>query len=166
MARIIVVDDEDTVIGYKEKNELEPSDINRSSALWITNKGGNILLAKRALSKEHDPGKWGPAVAGTVEEGETYDSNIIKEAEEELGLANIKPVQGPKEKFSGEHKFFGQWYLLTFNGPIDDLVINKNEVEEVKWFSVEEFKKALKEKPEEFVSSMPHCERLFVSRTG
>ena len=27
---------------------------------------------------EDDPGKWGPAVAGTVDEGESYKKNVIK----------------------------------------------------------------------------------------
>ncbi len=30
---------------------------------------------------------WGSAVAGTVEKGEDYESNIYKETEEEIGLA-------------------------------------------------------------------------------
>ena len=33
----------------------------------------------RSFTKSHDPGKWGPAVAGTVEEGETY--NFLKEGQ-------------------------------------------------------------------------------------
>ncbi|MDP2598224.1 MAG: NUDIX domain-containing protein [Candidatus Liptonbacteria bacterium] len=162
MRRVIIVDSDDIVIGYKEGNELAPTDTYRVSALWITDRSGNILLARRALTKEHDPGKWGPAVAGTVEEGETYASNVIKEAEEELGLTNIKPAEGPKEKFSGEYKFFGQWYLLTLDGQNDDFVINREEVEEIKWFSKAELRKAIEEKPDDFLQSMGHLEKLLV----
>ncbi|MFA6422790.1 MAG: NUDIX domain-containing protein, partial [Candidatus Buchananbacteria bacterium] len=86
MAKIIIVNENDEAIGHKERNELDFSDIYRVSGLWITNLKGEILLAQRAFTKNHDPGKWGPAAAGTVEEGEDYETNILKEAEEELGL--------------------------------------------------------------------------------
>jgi len=90
--KIIIVDENDNPIGLKERGTLDyDKDIYRVSALWITNSKGQILIARRALTKKQNPGKWGPGVAGTIDEGETYDSNIIKEAKEELGLQNIKP---------------------------------------------------------------------------
>ena len=39
------------------------------------------------------PEVWGPAVSGTNEEGETYDSNIIKEAQEEIGLTGYTLIR-------------------------------------------------------------------------
>ncbi len=48
--------------------------------MWLRNSLGQSLLAKRSASKELDPSKWGPAVAGTIEAGQTYESNIYKEA--------------------------------------------------------------------------------------
>ena len=91
--KIIIVDEDDNIIGSKERNSIVSGDIYRVSALLIENSKGEILLAQRALTKKHDPGKWGPPVAGTVEEGETYESNIVKEAEEELGLKNIQIIK-------------------------------------------------------------------------
>ena len=38
-------------------------------------------MARSVFMIDKLPGKWGPAVAGTVEEGESYEENIIKEAE-------------------------------------------------------------------------------------
>ncbi len=84
--QIPIVNEQDEIIGYKDRKDRNLVDITRVSALWITNEDGEILLAQRGLNKTHSPGLWGPAVAGTVEEGETYESNIIKEAEEEIGL--------------------------------------------------------------------------------
>lgn len=51
-ARIIIVNDRDEIIGYKERGTLAQQDIYRVSALWIKNPLGNILLAKRA-SRTH-----------------------------------------------------------------------------------------------------------------
>ena len=122
--------------------------------MWITNSKGEILLARRALTKSNDPGKWGPAVAGTVEVGESYRKNIIKEAEEELGSKNIKPVKLIKKRIFGKHNFFCQMYLLKIDRQIKDFKIQKKEVEEIKWFSKKELEQKIKSKPETFTASM------------
>jgi len=152
MDRIVIVDEQDNVLGEKKREEITSSDIYRVSALWITNARGGILLAKRALSKKHDPGKWGPAVAGTVEAGESYLENIIKEAREELGLDNIKPTIGPKVKIVGEHSFFGQWFALSVDEE-QKFVVQPEEVAEIRWFSPTELRKHLDDSPEDFIRS-------------
>jgi len=94
--KIFIVNEQDEVIGYKERNLITRDDIYRVAGLWITNSRGDILLARRAFSKTHDPGKWGPAVSGTIAANETYEENIIKEAEEELGLTGLNLIPGSK----------------------------------------------------------------------
>ena len=103
LKRYLIVDCTDTVIGVKPRNAISPEDIYRVSALWVTNSKGGILLCRRSLSKEHDPGKFGSAVAGTVEEGEEYYSNIIKEAKEEIGLTEVPFRKGPHLFVSNGH---------------------------------------------------------------
>ncbi|MEK7188165.1 MAG: NUDIX domain-containing protein [Patescibacteria group bacterium] len=153
MSKFTIVNEQDEVIGYKDLSMITGGDINRSAALWITNDEGKILLAKRALMKEREPGVWGPAVAGMIEEGETYYSNIVKEAEEEIGLKGIQPTEGPKIRVSQKHNYFCQWYLLVFNGSLSDLKIQEEEVSELKWFSPEELKRQLINSPEQFIDS-------------
>jgi len=96
-----IVDDQDNLIGAKPRNEIDfKNDYYRISGLWLTNSKGQILIAQRLLTKDKDPGKWGPAAAGTLEVGETYESNAYKEADEEIGLTGVKFTQGPKMKFT------------------------------------------------------------------
>ena len=156
-ARIIIVDENDNIIGYKKRGTLEQSDIYRVSALWITNDKGEFLLARRAYTKKNNPGEWGPAVAGTVDEGEDYLINIIKETEEELGLtisgSDLKV--GPKKRTSGKHNYFGQWYFFETNKQINDFKIQEEEVAEIKWFSKEELLRKLETNKDEFLSSLP-----------
>ena len=83
---IPIVNEQDEIIEYKDIRNRNPKEICRVSAIWLVDSDGNILLAQRAFSKKVDPGKWGPSVAGTVEKGETYEENIIKESKEEIGL--------------------------------------------------------------------------------
>ena len=162
--KIIIVDKDDKVIGLKKWEDLAIEDIWRVSALWIKNSKGEILLARRALSKAHDPNKWGPAVAGTLEEGETYNSNIVKEAKEEIGLKNVKFKKRQKMKISlaGRQRYFLQWYLAKVDKQAEEFKIQKSEVAEVRWFSKEEIKKKLRENPNEFIFSVKQWIGLFL----
>lgn len=148
--RLPIVDENDILIDYKDKQERLPSEISRVSGLWVTDKDGNILLAQRGLNKKNHPGLWGPAVAGTVEEGESYEDNIIKEAEEEIGLTGMKLSLGPKLRKSSNHEYFVQWFTTTIR---HDFPFKKEdrEVEKIQWFSRGELGKLLKEKPEIFL---------------
>lgn len=159
--KILIVDEKDDVIGCKDRDAIKQSDIYRVSALWITNSKGDILLAQRAFTKSHDPGKWGPAVAGTVEEGESYEDNIRKEAEEEIGLRDIELQIGPKKRVSGEYNFFVQWHLIRVDKSENEFVFDKNEVEKVKWFSKEELSQGAKADPDKFLKNMKQWIEIF-----
>ena len=161
-SRIIIVDENDKIIDHKNRSNLKKEDTYRVSALWITNSFGEILLARRHHTKTHHPRKWGPAVAGTVDEGETYEDNIIKEAEEELGLKNIKPKLGPKTRTDDEYHNFTQWYILSVDKNIDEFKIQEDEVEEVRWFPPDELRKQLQEHSEYFLPSMKEYFELFL----
>ena len=135
--KIPIVNEQDEIIGYKDRKDRNKIDITRIIALWLWNEKGEVLLAQRALEKKSNPGFWGPAVSGTVEEGETYESNIIKEAEEEIGLRNLKPILGPKLRRITNHSYFGQWFIATINSSYP-LVKQDSEVDAIKWFTKEE----------------------------
>ncbi len=149
-----IVNEDDEIIGYKNRGDITGDDIYRVSALWITSSKGEVLLAQRHRTKSHDPLKWGPAVAGTVEKDESYRENIIKEAEEELGLKNINPLEGPKIRMRGEYNYFVQWFFLTTDKDIDEFVIQEDEVEQIKWFSVAELKRLIHKDPQAFIPSL------------
>ena len=151
--KIPIVDENDNIIKNIDTKDRKPHDICRVTGLWITDPSGDILLAQRAFSKKHSPGSWGPAVAGTVEEGETYESNIIKEAEEELGLKNIKPIFGKKFLRHTSHRYFVQWFSLTIpkNTPIK---IQENEVAQAKWFTRKEINDLMEKNSEIFLSNL------------
>ena len=93
-------------------------------------------------------------MAGTVEEGETYEKNIIKDAKEELSIENINVKRCPKIKIDGKHKYFIQWFYCNLNKSIKNFKIQKQEVAEIRWFSKEELKKEIKNNPREFLNGM------------
>lgn len=158
--KIPIVNEQDEIIGYKDSKNRNTVDITRITSLWLWNEKGEVLLAQRAFSLRTQPGLWGPAVAGTVEEGETYESNIIKEAEEEIGVKNLKLNIGPKLRRTTRHAYFVQWFTATIESGYP-LVKQDSEVESIKWFSKEELFKAIKETPEIFLPSLEETAKYF-----
>lgn len=161
MSKITIVNQADEIIGYKTRGTLSEADFYRVAALWLTNSRGEILIAKRHHLKATHPGKWGPAVAGTVEEGETYETNIIKEAEEEIGLKNIKPTLGPKITILGSQPHFTQWYTLVLDREISEFKLQTSEVAAVKWISPEDLRTELQENPAEYLPRLEQYRQLF-----
>lgn len=49
--KIIIVNENDEIIGHKKREEIRQEDIYRVSALWLTNSKNEILLARRGLNK-------------------------------------------------------------------------------------------------------------------
>src|SRR5690606_2120587 len=150
-----VVNDKDEIIGHKLRHEIDwKKDIYRIGAVWLTNSKGEVLLAQRLMTKDKDPGKWGPAAAGTLEEGETYESNAYKEAEEEIGLTGVALKQGPKQRLYEPRQAFCQWYLAKVDKEVSEFTIQEDEVEQVAWVNPEELKKDLQSNPDKYVPSL------------
>lgn len=152
---LTIVDAHDNPIGTKRRGEITPEDTYRVSALWLTNSRGDVLLAQRKWNKKNDPGKWGPAVAGTVEAHETYGQNIIKEAAEEIGLTGVDFTLGPKTFSSAPYKFFCQWYFAKVDQPAGDFKIEADDLEAVAWFPRQKLLDQLSHNPEIFLSTAP-----------
>lgn len=109
--------------------------------IWIVN-GNKILVQKRALTKKNHPGKWDMPSAGHVDAGETILQGCVRETFEELGL-NTKESDYIflKEYLAQEAWELGQVYLLKTDAKIEDMTLQKEEVDEVKYLDYDEFVK-------------------------
>lgn len=151
-----IVNEQDEVIGIKSKEACGPDDITRVSGLFVYNAQREILLSQRALSKRYDPGKWSEAVCGTVEDGETYESNILKEVAEEIGLT-LKP-NDIREVYHGlfevSHRLFFTMYVAEVNQPLESFRLQADEVAELRWVTFDEFKQWVIDRPDDFTIGM------------
>lgn len=84
----VVVDKNDNILGYRSRATChsDRSLIHRSVGVIISDRRGRILLQKRSLTKDLQPGLWGVSAAGHVARGETYDAAVARELKEELGV--------------------------------------------------------------------------------
>lgn len=152
--KIPIVNERDEILYYKEREETTREEIRRIVGLNVFNQKGEVLIAKRGPLKVHDPNLWGPAVAGTVEEGETYDENVVKEAQEEIGLVDFEPVFLKKMFYETDNaRRFTSVYYAVINSEERELILQEDEVAEIKWVTVEDLEKWFIGKPEEFIPS-------------
>ena len=154
--RVIVVDGKDNEIALKTYAELKYEDIYRVTALWLTDETGKYyLITQRKWTKHNDPGKWMASVSGTVEEGETYDQNIVTEIHEEIGLTGLELEKVTKLFLDeGKHKFFVQWYKSAVNKEEAKIIIEEDEVEDYKWIAIDELIADVDRNPDKYVPSM------------
>ena len=109
-------------------------------------------MAQRKHSKLQYPGKWGPAVSGTLESGESYEANIYREAEEEIGISDVSFRLGPKRFIDdGKHRYFCQWYTVQLDQAVSQFKVQQDEVEKIAWFTREELETSLQEHPEQYI---------------
>ncbi len=150
MKKIIIVDKNDRQIWVKERWTLGNDDIYRVSALMVFNKQWEVLLAQRSFLKRNSPWVWNTSVAGTNDEGESYLSNILKEAEEEIGLKINKSdiIKLFKTYKKWVNNYFCTRYWIILNKKRSDFILQKDEVEKIQFLSIAELKKFWEPHPE------------------
>lgn len=104
--KVIIVNEQDEIIWYKDRLTVLESDIYRVSWIMIVNSKWEYLLAQRSFNKNNNPGQWSMSAAWTIEKWETYDENIIHEIEEEIWIKNLKIEKLIKKEYIENIIFF------------------------------------------------------------
>lgn len=90
-----IVDEENRVIGKAKRSECHgnPSLIHRTSHVIVFHPDGRILLQRRSMEKDIQPGKWDTAVGGHLMPGEDFETAARREMVEELGIPSNLPLK-------------------------------------------------------------------------
>ncbi|MFH0740167.1 MAG: NUDIX domain-containing protein [bacterium] len=138
----------------------------RASHIWIYNSKGEILLQLRAKTKKLFPNKWDVSAAGHIAAGEDPLATAIRETKEELGLEvcnkdlEFITIYQKEITLGGiSNKEFYYVYLYKYDGSPSSLVLQTDEVSEIKFVPIEELEKELKNNPEKFT---PHGDYWFL----
>jgi len=150
---VLIVDKNDKPIGSATKQESwEKGLVHRIVRFMVEDRQGNILLQKRSDKLPLYPGRWDNSAAGHVDDGEDYLTAAKRELKEEIGL-DVKTLEEIGNYYNeATHEWrklnrFNRIYRLVID-PKQKIDFNPGEVSEVKWFSVNEAKKLIKEHPE------------------
>ncbi len=150
---VVLVTPQDEVIGQMEKLKAhEQGVLHRAFSVFLFDKQNRMLLQKRAHTKYHSPGEWTNACCSHPRVGETYEQAAKRRLIEELGIETpIEPkfhflykaeVGGNLIEHELDHVFTG-----LYEGEFD---LNKDEVEQVRYLSLEQLDLELQEQPENF----------------
>lgn len=96
-----------------------------------------LLIQKRQPWKQGWPGMWDLTVAGSAVSGDDSQTAAMREIKEELGL-DID-LTGIRPHFTVNfNNGFDDYYFITKDVEIEKLVLQKEEVSDVKWVNLEE----------------------------
>ena len=137
----------------KSKSEIHRKGLFHSTVhVWIFTEEGNILIQKRSKKKELNPGVWDVSVAGHIKFNENIKKAAKRETLEETGInintkdllkigvyrsVNIHPTAIDKEFF--------HTYILKIDKNSINLGFKNNEVDDLKFISIEEMESLIKE---------------------
>lgn len=107
---------------------------------WIINSQGKVLVQKRSRYKKNNPSKWS-STNGLREPNEESINTIIRETKEELGI-EIKPenISFVTSRVAGESLIVDIFVTKT-DIDINEIKIQEEEVEEIKFVTLEELLK-------------------------
>lgn len=147
MELIDIVDENNNLTGQVEERwvAFEKGLWRRTVSCWIMNEKGEVLVQKRAGEKRRNPNKWAKT-GGQVDSGETVEEAIYREVKEELG------IEIPKEqieidsvyKSDDKNKRFVYNYIFVVDYKLEDYILQKEEVADVKYFTIEELEEIRK----------------------
>lgn len=127
-----------------ERYEKTPGEYEQVVHLWIMNDNGDFLIQKRSLLKKIYPGKWS-VTGGAVDPGEEPIDAVYRECKEELGI-DLKPDKVEYMMSLKRNHVFVDIFLDRENINENDLKLQKEEVDDVKWFSRDEMREIITNK--------------------
>lgn len=131
---LYLVDEHDQVLGSCRRGDAHRQGLrHRAVHILVMDPAGRVLLQKRSLHKDINPGLWDTSAAGHVDFGESYRDCAVRELGEELGII---PAPEPRPLFklpaSAQTGWeFVQVYLVRWEAAIQ---FHAGEIDEIRWF--------------------------------
>ena len=172
MEQVEVVNEQGEATGIiKPRHEVhQAGDWHRTVDVWLVNSKGEILLQQRSAKKQGNPLKWNSSSAGHVVAGATPLFTARQETREEIGLdlpeeafeflftsLEVFKVDGQTEPA----REFAHVYLAEADATIDTLVLQTEEVADVRWVSIVELEQMVVEQHPELVEHPQQYSKLF-----
>ena len=142
----------------------------RAAHVWLVNNNNEILVQKRAQHIESHPGEYDISAAGHLSAGDSPMEGALREVEEELGikldseeLIKIGEISNQSTQHEGKYinKEWDDVYVVRRDIPIEEFVIQEDEVELVKYVPITEFKEWIESGGENLVMHPEEFTLLF-----
>ena len=155
MTEVILVNEEDTVLGSVEKMEAhQKALLHRAFSIFIFNSKGEMLLQQRALNKYHSGGLWTNACCSHPQPGETTIDAAVKRLQEEMGFTTTitkafdfiykVPFENGLTEYEFDHVFVGDYE--------DVIHVNPHEVSDYCYKTIVEIRSSLESHPQKYTA--------------
>jgi isopentenyl-diphosphate delta-isomerase type 1 len=151
-----VVDANDRVLRRERRTTVHSQGLfHRAVHILVFRSDGQVLLQRRSMSKDTNPGKWTSSCCGHVDAGEDYREAAVRELDEELGIALDGP-DGLSELFRhGPCRATGNEFIRVYRVFWDGAVQpHPDEVSELRWLSPGDLSEAVAARPRVFTPSL------------
>lgn len=150
---IDIVDEHGNPMGKSELKSVihKKGHYHHTAHVWFYTQNGNVLLSQRSAKKSICPLMWDVSVAGHIDTGENPKQAAIRETKEEIGLTiletdlqliGIFPCFQSYENGIVDNEFHNT-FIAQLKVPISKLTIQKEEVEALKFVTLDGFKKLI-----------------------
>lgn len=136
-----LVDEKGKVIGKAPRSvvHMNKEMLHPVVHLHVINDQKELFLQKRSMTKKAEPGKWDTSVGGHVAWGETVESALKRECEEELGLRDVFPIPTGQYVYRGVNESELVFvFTLSYSGAF---TIDSEEIEEGRFWRMDEIEK-------------------------
>lgn len=175
MEFIDVLDENGNYTGNVKSREIvhKYGDWHKVIQIFVIN-GNKIVLQQRALTKKSEPGKWCASASGHIGAGETSFLAAKREFEEELGIKLekdkirlIETFKSPSETFNNGEKIYNNHFVDLFISTqtidIEKVKIQKEELEQLKFYDLGEFKKMVELRDERLTNTPILFDHLIIA---
>lgn len=125
--------------------------LHRLAHVWIINRAGEVLLQQRSADKSHLPSCWDVSANGHIGAGESSITSIQRECAEELGLTiPVNEFIWFTEEGEATDSTLNDAFFVRREVELATLKIQTEEVQAVRWRSLEQLESELAAHPETF----------------
>jgi isopentenyl-diphosphate delta-isomerase len=164
-----LVNENNKLLGTTKAKSLvhKDGDWHRAVHVWVVNSQKQILLQKRSATKELSPNLWDLSMGGHISAGEDPVTAALRELQEELGMQvnreQLEYLFLSKEEtilYNGIERLFHYIYLVRTNVALSQFRLQSSEVAEVKYSTVDDFEKSIKENKDQWMAHWEEYSRV------
>lgn len=156
-----IVNEENEVIAQSSRAQMRAQRLRHRATYIVVHDGrGKILVQRRTENKDFMPGMLDATAGGVVQSGENMLESARREAEEELGIADVPFAEHGIFYFEDQHcRVWGGLFSCVSHGPF---AMQEEEVAEIFWMLPEE----ITARCDEFTDDSLKALSLWMSRNG
>lgn len=154
-----VVDENNNVMAQATRQQMRQKNLrHRATYIVVHNGMDKVLVQRRTQNKDFYPGWLDAAAGGVVQKGEDMLASARREAEEELGIADVPFADHGTFYYESEScMVWGALFSCVSHGPF---ALQEDEVESVHWMTLEE----INQREEEFTPDSIKALNLWLTR--